>query len=356
MKIRKQYLGWMAAAGTGAAVGTVVAGTAAALGVALVSRELLRRVRSTDLKGKVVMITGGSKGLGFAMAQQFARRGGRIVICARNPEPLEQARRELEQQGVEVLAEQCDVTDPRQVERLVAEANRRFGRVDVLVNNAGIITVGPLETQRREDFEEAMNVMFWGAVNPALAVLPQMLERGRGHIVNITSIGGRVSVPHLLPYNCAKFALVGFSEGLRAELAKDGIRVTTVVPGLMRTGSHLNALFKGQHRAEYTWFSLSATSPLTSMSARRAAAAVVRAVARGDSDVVLTPQAKLLALVHGLFPGLTAEVLALANRLLPTAAGAGAERHTGKQSRTRVTDSFLTALGRAPAQKLHQVG
>jgi NAD(P)-dependent dehydrogenase (short-subunit alcohol dehydrogenase family) len=344
MEIRKQHLGWLAA------------GTGAVLGLGFAGRELLRAARSTDLAGKVVLITGGSRGLGFAMAQEFARRGVRLVICARNPEPLEQARRELEQAGAEVLAERCDVADPGQVERLVTEANRRFGRIDVLVNNAGIITVGPVETQRREDFEEAMNTIFWGAVNPTLAVLPQMLERRSGHIVNITSIGGRVSVPHLLPYNCSKFALVGFSEGLRAELAKDGICVTTVVPGLMRTGSHLNALFKGQHRAEYTWFSLSATSLITSMSARRAAAAIVGAVERRNGDIVLTPQAKLLALIHGLFPGLTAEILALANRLLPGAGSAGAERHTGKQSRTAVTDSFLTALGRGPARKLHQVG
>lgn len=342
MEDRKRYIGWMAA---GAAVAT-----------ALAAGSVLRRIRKVDLEGRVVFITGGSRGLGFAMAEEFARKGARLVICARNPEPLERARRELEQKGIEVLAQPCDVADQEQVHKLISEATRRFGGIDVLVNNAGIIAVGPLEVQRREDFEEAMNVMFWGAVNPTLAVLPQMLERGSGSIVNITSIGGRVSVPHLVPYNCAKFALVGFSEGLRAELAKDGIRVTTIVPGLMRTGSHLNALFKGQHRAEYTWFSLSATSPLSSMSARRAAASIVRAVERGEGDLILTPQAKLIALLHGVCPGLTADILGIINRLLPSAGDIGSERRTGKQSRTAITDSFLTALGRKPAHKLHQVG
>ena len=111
------------------------------------------------------------------------------------------------------------------------------------------------------DFEDAMGTMFWGMVYTTLAALPQMTERGAGRIVNITSIGGKVAVPHLLPYCCAKFAAVGFSEGIRAELAKDHIKVTTVVPGLLRTGSHANAVFKGDHHKEYGWFSLAATRP-----------------------------------------------------------------------------------------------
>ncbi len=333
---------WMVAAG---ALAGVVAG-----------REIISRERALDLHGRVVLITGGSRGLGFAMAEEFAREGAKLVICARNEEPLERARRELEQRGAEVLAVRCDVADPVQVERMVEQALQRFGRVDVLVNNAGIITVGPVEVQRREDFEEAMDVIFWGAVNPSLAVLPRMLEQGEGRIVNITSIGGRVSVPHLLPYNCAKFALVGFSEGLRSELARERICVITIVPGLMRTGSHVNAFFKGQHRAEYTWFSLGATLPITSMSARRAARTIVDAVRRGRQDLVLTPQAKLLALFHGIFPGVTSGVLALVNRLLPGPGGEGPHKHTGKESETPVSESFLTALGREPAHKLHQTG
>jgi NAD(P)-dependent dehydrogenase (short-subunit alcohol dehydrogenase family) len=334
---------WMIAAG---ALGAGIAG----------GREIISRARALDLHGRVVLITGGSRGLGFAMAEEFAREGAKLVICARNQEPLERARRELEQQGAETMAIRCDVSDPAQVERMIRQTLERFGRIDVLVNNAGIITVGPVEVQRREDFEEAMDVIFWGAVNPSLAVLPGMLERGEGRIVNITSIGGRVSVPHLLPYSCAKFALVGFSEGLRSELARDGIRVITIVPGLMRTGSHVNAFFKGQHRAEYTWFNLGATLPITSMSARRAAKTIVGAVRHGRQDLVLTPQAKLLALVHGIFPGITSAVLSVINRLLPGPGGDGARKHTGEESETPVSESFLTALGRKPAEKLHQTG
>ena len=200
-----------------------------------------------------------------------------------------------------------------------------------------------------------MDVMFWGAVYPTLAVLPQMKQRRSGHIANVTSIGGKVAIPHLLPYDCAKFAAVGFSEGLRAEVLKDGVKVTTVCPGLMRTGSHLNAEFKGDHRSEFTWFSLGATSPLVTMNAHRAARQIVNAIRRGRAEIILTPQAKLLAAVHGLFPGLTADILGLSNRLMPTAEmGGGQERHKGKECETAVTRSFVTELGRLAAGALNQ--
>jgi short-subunit dehydrogenase len=157
-------------------------------------------------------------------------------------------------------------------------------------------------------------------------------------------------MPHLLPYNSAKFAAVGFSEGLHAELAKEGIKVVTVVPGLMRTGSHVNAIFKGRHRQEYTWFSLGASTPVTAMSARRAARQIVRATRRGDAEIILSLQAQLLARLHGLFPGITTRVLGLVNRFLPAAGGAGQERRRGRESETAVSRSFLTALGRRAVQ------
>jgi NAD(P)-dependent dehydrogenase (short-subunit alcohol dehydrogenase family) len=338
--------------GAGRKVSLLLAGVAAG---ALV-RAAVRSTRSLDLSGKVVLITGGSRGLGFAMAEECAWEGAKLVICARNQEGLDRAREELERQGAEVLAVQCNVADRAQVASMVEEAIARFGRIDVLINNAGIIAVGALEVQRFEDFEEAMNVMFWGIVNTTLMVIPQMLERGAGHIVNITSIGGRMSVPHLLPYSCAKFAAVGFSEGLRAEAAQHGIHVLTVVPGLMRTGSYLNAYFKGKHREEFSWFSLGSTLPVVSIDGRRAAAKIIRALRTGGSDLVITPQAKLAATVHGIAPGLVAEALGLVARLLPKAGGAGPQKFTGKQSETAVSRSFLTTLGREAAEDLLQTG
>jgi short-subunit dehydrogenase len=341
----------MGAAGAAAAgLGVALAGVGVGLaGVALWRRLGLRR---EEVRGQVVLITGSSRGLGLALAHEFARLGARLVICARDERELETARARLASTGTEVLAVRCDLVNPDEVRRLVEQANARFGRIDILVNNAGTMQVGPLAAQTVVDFQEAMDVMFWGAVYPTLAVLPQMVARRSGRIANITSIGGKVAMPHLLPYDCAKFAAVAFSEGLRAELAKDGVKVTTVVPGLMRTGSHVNAYFKGDNQSEYTWFSLGATLPLVSIDARRAARKIVHAIRGGRAEIILTPQAKLLAMLHGLFPGLIADLLGIVNRVLPT--GAATERHTGRESTTKVSESFATFLGRKAATNLNQ--
>ncbi len=342
------------AVGIGAGV-TAGMATLAGVGVGLAGWKLYQRVRSGEsVAGKVVLITGSSRGLGLALAEEFAAQGARLVICARDERELETARARLADQGAEVLAVTCDMAVQDDVQTLVNEATARFGHIDVLVNNAGVIQVGPLESQTLVDFQEAMDVMFWGTVYPTLAVLPQMRQRGSGHIANITSIGGKVSVPHLLPYGCAKFAAVGFSEGLRADLGREGIKVTTVVPGLMRTGSHLNAYFKGKNEDEFTWFSLGATLPVAAMSARRAARRIVAAVRRGQAEIILSPQAKALALLHGVAPGMTADLLGVVNRVLPQAEGRGRDRHLGRESETRVTRSFVTALGRKAARELNQ--
>lgn len=329
----------------------VLGGLAAGVGIALLARELLRRRSPVDLRGQVVLITGGSRGLGLAMAEAFVAEGALPVICARNADDLEAARQRLLAQGAtDVLAVPTDVRDRKQVERLIEATLRHFGRIDIVVNNAGTIMVGPLESQTLADFEDTMATMFWGTVYPALAAMPHMRRQGSGRIVNITSIGGKVSVPHLLSYSAAKFAAVGFSEGLRAEVARDGVEVTTVVPGLMRTGSHVNAIFKGQHEQEYTWFGLGASMPGLTISAEHAARDIIAAIKRGDAEVTLGLPAQLLAGFHGLFPGLTSDIMALVNRLLPSPGG-DSQRHLGRDSETAITESFLTTLGQRAAEK-----
>lgn len=134
-----------------------------------------------------------------------------------------------------------------------------------------------------------------------------MIARGQGRIVNITSIGGKASVPHLLSNSNAKFAAVGFSEGLAAEVARHGVGVVTVVLGLTHTGSRLNAKLKGQHRTEYTRCALGHSLPFTSLSAETAAKRIVTAARRGDPEIILSQQAQLVARLHGLFPGLTGD-------------------------------------------------
>ena len=305
------------------------------------------------MRGRVVLITGGSRGLGLALAEEFARRGARLVLCARGHAALDAARARIERLGTEVLAVPTDVSRRDEVARLVGDAEARFGRIDALVTNAGVMTVGALGTQGREDFEEALGTMFWGVLEPVLAVLPGMLERGSGRIVNVTSIGGKVSAPRLLPYSSAKFAAVGLSQGLRAELAGTGIKVVTVVPGFMRTGSYVNAFVKGRARAEYAWFSLGATLPGTSISAERAARKIVDATVRGRAEVTLGPQAKLAARFAGLFPGATADLLGVMHRLLP-APGDDAARRLGRESTSAISESPLTILGRRAAGRLQQ--
>ena len=344
----------------------VTAGTAAGLGVALAGRHLYHGLRrrsgrlgygwnGDDLRGQTVLITGSSRGLGLALAEQFAREGCNVVLCARNERELARARQKVERLGAEVYAGTCDVSEPKQVDHLISAARRHFGRVDILVNNAGTISVGPLESQTLDDFHEAMDHIFWGTVYPTLAVVPGMIERERGHIVNVTSIGGRVSVPHMLPYSAAKFATVGFSEGLHAELRRFGIHVLTVVPGLMRTGSHLNAHFKGDHQSEYGWFAVSATNPLISISAERAARKIVQATRHNRADLVLGWQAKALAHAHHASPGLIAEALGLVNLLLPSAKRGSTEKKRGHESESQLTRSALTRLGRRAALRYNQV-
>jgi short-subunit dehydrogenase len=332
---------------------SLLIGTGVGLGLGAAAYAV-RRNRTIDLLGKIVVITGGSRGLGLAMAEECARRGANVAICARDRGELDVARERLERKfGVEVLAEVCDVTNNEDVEQFLTAVLSRFGHVDVLINNAGVISVGPVESQTLTDYQEAMDVMYWGVVYPTLTILSHMKARGAGRIANITSFGGKVAVPHLLPYGAAKFAAVGFSEGMRAELKKDGILVMTVCPGLMRTGSHLNAYFKGKNRSEYTWFSFGASTPLLSIDAKRAARKIIDAVCAGEAELIITPQAKLVVAFHGLFPGLTADILAVVNRLLP-GAGDRHDRHPGRESQTALTRSPLQHFGRKAARELNQ--
>jgi NAD(P)-dependent dehydrogenase (short-subunit alcohol dehydrogenase family) len=319
------------------------------------ARAAIRKWSEYDLRGKTVLITGGSRGLGLVLAREFVSEGANVVICARDRSELQRAAIELAHLGGPALAIPCDLTDQSQVEIMVGTILEHFGKVDVLVNNAGIINVGPIDVMTVEDYEEAMDTNYWGALYTILAVLPHMRDRREGRIVNISSIGGKVSVPHLLPYSASKFALTGLSEGLRSELKKDGITVTTIFPGLMRTGSPRNATFKGQHRAEYAWFSISDALPLTSMSAERAARRIIKACKRGESGVVLSIQAKLAVLFHALFPGVTTDILAQVNRLLPPPGGIGKERAKGEDSESSISPSWLTRLSDEAALRNNQI-
>jgi NAD(P)-dependent dehydrogenase (short-subunit alcohol dehydrogenase family) len=326
--------------------------TVGGMSLLLAGRAVVRKWREYSLRDRVVLITGGSRGLGLVIARQMLLQGAKVAICARDGEELERALNDLGRDHRHVLSVPCDVTDREQVDAMVGIVQRHFGTIDVLINNAGIIQVGPVELMTHDDYARAMNVHFWGPLYTVLAVLPAMRRRREGRIVNIASIGGKLSMPHLLPYNASKFALVGLSEGLRAELAKERITVTTVCPGLMRTGSPRNAFFKGRHRDEYAWFSITDALPLISQSAERAARQIIAACKRGDAEVVLSLPAKLATIVHGLFPGSTADLLGLVNTLLlPGRGGIGSAQLPGKDSSSPLAPSWLTRLSDRAAER-----
>jgi NAD(P)-dependent dehydrogenase (short-subunit alcohol dehydrogenase family) len=316
----------------------------AGLGVAVALR-FLRGARPLDFGGKSIVIFGGSRGLGLVLARELAAEGARLTLIARDADELARARRELADRGAWVTTVVCDIRDRQQVEHAIAEAVAQNGGIDVLINDAGIIQVGPLDHMTLEDFENAMATHFWGPLHAILAARPHLHQSAAARIVNISSIGGKISMPHLLPYSASKFALTGLSEGLYSELAREGIVVTTVCPGLMRTGSTYNAWFKGKHRSEFAWFHVADSLPGLSIDARRAARQVIEACRRGEPQLVITRAARYGMLMNALFPNAVARALRLANALLPSPEPqAAVESHSGWQSVSTIAPSLLTRL------------
>jgi NAD(P)-dependent dehydrogenase (short-subunit alcohol dehydrogenase family) len=330
---------------------SAIAASSVLVGVALVSKAL-RRSRAMNLNGRVALVTGGSRGLGLLIARELGSQGAKLVIAARDEPELSRAKADLLARGVEVVTVVTDLSTPEEARRAVNAAVFAYGQLDVLINNAGLIMVGPFDDLSRADFDEAMAIHFWAPLFTLQAALPHMRKAGGGRIVNISSIGGKLGVPHLAAYCASKFALTGFSQSVRAELAHENILVTTVCPGLMRTGSIFNAWFKGHHRDEFAWFAVAGSLPLLSIDASRAATRIVDAARHGDAELVISWPAKLAIGAVSLLPQLTAAAAALANRFLPVRPTQGGEKSfSGWQSGSFWAPSGLTRLSeRAAAQ------
>jgi NAD(P)-dependent dehydrogenase (short-subunit alcohol dehydrogenase family) len=330
---------------------------AAGIGALAMARAWRAR-EAYDFNGKSVVITGGSRGLGLVMAREFAAEGARLTLIARDEAELQRADIDIKTREpfAEVHTAVADVRKRYEAERAIGQTLDRFGSVDVVINNAGIIQVGPIDHMKLADYEDAMNTHFWGPLYMVLAALPHMRRQGGGRIVNISSIGGKIAVPHLVPYSASKFALTGLSDGLRLELMRDNILVTTVCPGLMRTGSPVNAMFKGKRPQEYAWFAISDSLPLASINAERAARQIINACRRGDAELVITVQAKLAVLARAMAPELFQDAMAMMNGLLPGPSSAdGDEARPGRESESEWAPSTLTASTYKAAEKNNEM-
>ncbi len=314
-----------------------------ALGLSAVAAAILLQRRyafrpSPAPRRPVVLITGAAGGLGTALARRYARHDARLILNGRNLAKLQETKTALLHEGVLRAPADClllpaDLTDRGAVQGLIDQAFGHFERIDVLLNVAGVIEVGPIEDQTIDTFEHVMRNNFFSALYTTLTALPRLLEQtplipsGRGSehrasIVNISSIGGKMAVPHLLPYTAAKFAMTGLSEGLHAELRSKGVRVITVCPGLMRTGGEDHAAFVGDVEKEKAWFELAAKTPGLSASVNTAADDIFRAEQRGAAEITISPQAWLAARIVGIAPGAVSTVSSLINSYLlpqPTA-------------------------------------
>lgn len=304
-----------------------------------------------DMTGKSVLITGGSRGLGLALAREFAGRRARLTLLARSENDLARAAASLRDSlGAEVVTYAGDVTDAEDLEAAVALAVRTYGALDVTVNNAGIIQTGPLQDMTEDDWRGIMEVNAFAPLRLTQAAYPH-LKAARGRVVVVASVGGKVAVPHLGPYSMSKFAAAGLGAALHAELARDGIRVTTVLPGLMQTGSPKNAIMKGNHEAEYAWFATLDNLPLVSLPAAEAARLIVDATERGDAEAMIGLPATVLRYAQALAPQLTADLMRLTNAMLPGPTGQTVSK-LGSESESDLTRR--NALKRAAEREFNQ--
>jgi short-subunit dehydrogenase len=315
----------------------------AAVGLIAAARNIYRRVTRYDLSGKTVIITGGARGLGLLLARELVSKGANLVICSRTAEQLEEAEKELTKRGgTSIIALVADISEQQDAQRVVEAAVDRFGGIDVLINNAGVMVVGPQDAMEIKDYKKAMDGNFWGALYMIKAALPY-LKKAEGRIANICSIGGKISVPHLLPYSVSKFAMVALSEGLHAELKRDNVHVTTVIPNLMQTGSARNVSVKGDHEAEYAWFKTVASSPLFSQKAEKSAQQIVEAIEYGENELILTTTAKLAVALQGANPGLVSAMSAAVHKFMPDMTADGFSTKKGYESESGFSESDINS-------------
>jgi NAD(P)-dependent dehydrogenase (short-subunit alcohol dehydrogenase family) len=322
-----------------------LAGVAAA---AVFASMLSRRARRLDLRGRVAVVTGGGRGLGLAITRELLARGCRVAICSRDGAVIERSVTALRARGFEVFGMACDASSPEQVQRFVQAVLERYGKIDLLVNNAGQCFVGPAAELSPSDMEKALRNIFWVQYHPTLAVLPHMRSRLFGRIANVTSFGGIVPVPHQSAYVAGKYAATGWSRTLATELRKDGVLVSTITPPPLRDGAPLYVHFNGDVEGEFKWFTWALTSHLTSATAEATARVVVDALAHGDRERAVTFSSWLFSRAYGLAPNLVSRVLARIDRAMPPTRmpGAFSGMMLGFQIAYETSDTTVRRLAR----------
>jgi NAD(P)-dependent dehydrogenase (short-subunit alcohol dehydrogenase family) len=265
-------------------------------------------------RDRIVLITGASSGIGRDLALTFAKMGAKVALLARRAEVLETLARDIADAGGEALVLAADVTRRAEVRDAVDRALARFGRIDVLVNSAGIAIPDRVETMPPEDLERMMSVNLMGTLHSMQAVLPPMRAAGAGSIVNIASLAGRRGMPPLGAYCATKFAVVGLTEALRVELYGTGIRVSLVMPGVIDTPMvHGGGSQAVSSEAGVATLKLVPDS-FPAMPTQWVTWAVIAAVVLGLAEVDVPPGAVVMEKIAALFPTLTDAVIALGSR------------------------------------------
>jgi NAD(P)-dependent dehydrogenase (short-subunit alcohol dehydrogenase family) len=260
-----------------------------------------------DFKDSVAVVTGSSRGIGRRTAEELARRGARVVVNGRNLERLEKTGKTMEEKGYTVFTVQGDVTEPDQSRKLIDAAVERFGRLDILINNAGIVTRGRFEDTRPSVFRQVVETDILGSVFPALYALPHLRESG-GSLVFISSVAGLRGFPMASPYSASKMALTGLAESLRVELSGSGVHVGVVFVSFTENDPEKRVLSADGALVE--------VKPPMQVSQATTARLIVKSIKRRRFKSVLTPVGKLTNLVQTLAPWFVHCLLVLSQRRL----------------------------------------
>ena len=209
-----------------------------------------KKALSVSFKNKTVVVTGASSGIGEASCFEFAKKGANLVLVARRKERLDELKKNLVKFNVDTLVCECDVSDKTQVQKMCSQVIEKFGGIDVLVNNAGFAIYGNVSDLTIEEIESQMKTNYFGMIYCTKSFLPKMLEQKSGHIVNIASVAASFGLPGIASYCASKFAMLGFSEGLKHELRGTGIGITVVSPIMVKTNFFDHKSFK--HMPKYS--------------------------------------------------------------------------------------------------------